>query len=73
MGLRLFAKDESAPIPRGVIMELRCDGDHGLFGAPMHRFEEDGYVAQNSAAMRAGWLDRGDVILCPDCSGKKPR
>ncbi len=73
MSLRLFCPDDSLPPPRSVVLELRCDGDHGLFPPPAQRFEQDGYVAQNAAAMRAGWLDRGQVILCPECSGKVMR
>jgi hypothetical protein len=70
MSLRLFCRDESAPIPRQVIMELSCDGDHGLFPPAPARFEQDGFIAQYAAAMKAGWLDRQDVMLGPCCSGK---
>jgi hypothetical protein len=37
-------------------------------------FHDDGYLAQHSAAMRAGWLERyaggGRLWLGPCCSGK---
>ncbi len=70
MPLRLFCPDETAPIPRAVVLELSCDGDHGLFPPAPVRFEQDGYIAKYAAAMKAGWLDRQDKIFCPECSGK---
>lgn len=68
MTLRIFSPDESAACPRPVVLELRCDGDHGLFPAPAARFERDGYIAQRAAATRDGWAIGGEVILCPECS-----
>ena len=38
MTLRLFCLDLDAPFPRAVTLELRCDGDHGLFGPPIAQF-----------------------------------
>jgi hypothetical protein len=73
MSLRLFAPDPSAPIPRRVVLELRCDGDHGLFYPPQTVFDQHSFIAQYGAAMRAGWLDRQEVVLCPECSGKGRR
>jgi hypothetical protein len=73
VSLRLFCPEPSAPPPRRVMLELRCDGDHGLFPPEPGRFERDGFVAQYGAAMQAGWLDRQEAVLCPDCSGKAAR
>lgn len=70
VGLRLICPEPDAPIPRAVVLELTCDGDHGLFPMAATRFEGSGFIAQYSAAMRAGWLDRYDKVLCPACSGK---
>jgi hypothetical protein len=71
MSLRLFCSDETAPVPRAVVLEMRCDGDHGLFPPDAARFEQHGFIAQYAAAMKAGWLDRQDSVLCPQCSGKQ--
>lgn len=78
MGLRIFCPDETAPLPRPVVLELACDGDHGMFGPPAPvRFEQDDFVKQHAAAMRAGWLEThdasGPIFLGPCCSGKRPR
>lgn len=74
MGLRLFSPDPSGPIPRRVVLELTCDGDHGLFPPTVARFEQVGFMAQHAAAMKAGWLDRNESVLGPCCSGKaRPR
>lgn len=70
MSLRLFSPDPSQPIPRRVALELTCDGDHGLFPPEPARFDQAGFIAQYAAAMAAGWLDRQEFVLCPDCSGK---
>ena len=68
MTLRLFSPDPAAPPPRPVVLELSCDGDHV---APVRaRFEQDGFIAQYAAAMKAGWLDRQETVFCPECSGK---
>jgi hypothetical protein len=70
VSLRLYVADPSQSPPRRVVLELRCDGDHGLFPAEPATFHEDGFIAQYAAAMQAGWLDRQDAMFCPDCSGK---
>ncbi len=76
MGLRIFCTDEAAPYPRPVVLELVCDGDHGLFTPEAVLFDEaDGFIAQHTTAMRAGWLEthdaRGRIFLGPCCSGKR--
>jgi hypothetical protein len=71
MSLRLLAADPSAPIPRKTILVMACDNDHGLFPPPPVKFDQDGFIAQYTAAMRAGWLDLQDCVLCPECSGKQ--
>src|SRR5579862_7515522 len=67
MSLRLLCPEPLAPIPRRIVLELRCDGDHGLFPPEPGRFDEDGFIASYSRAMQAGWLDRQDSVLCPEC------
>ena len=71
MTLLLFCPDESQPIPRQVVMELRCDGDHGLFPPQPIRFERDGYIAQRKAATLDGWVISAETVLCPECSRKR--
>ena len=73
MGLSLFCDDPSAPIPRAVVLELRCDGDHGLFPPESAQFREDGFVSAYAKAMKEGWLDRSLYWLGPCCSGKAQR
>lgn len=75
MGLRILCPDESAPFPRPVVLELTCDGDHGLFPPTPKRFEHrDGFVGEHADAMASGWLERqaprGRIFLGPCCSGK---
>ena len=77
MGLRIYCPDETARIPRPTVLELTCDGDHGLLPALSQRFDHpDGFVRQHAAAMQAGWREtfeqeRGRVFLGPCCSGKR--
>jgi hypothetical protein len=73
MSLRLVCLGILTSPPRRVVLELHCDGDHGLFPADPGHFDLGGFVANYSAAMNAGWLDRYDSMLCPDCSGKRAR
>jgi hypothetical protein len=75
MGI-LISGEETGPYPRRSWLILTCDGDHGLLPAVSQRFDQDGYIAQHAAAMRAGWKethDRGRIFLCPECSGKTVR
>src|SRR5258708_37799611 len=79
--LRILCEDDpepmskGAPYPRPVVLELTCDGEHGLFEPTRQTFwHAAGFIAQHTAAMRAGWLER--VIdgerhwFGPCCSGK---
>lgn len=70
MALRLYALDPNVPIPRPVVLEFTCTADHGLFAPRPAKFVETGFITAYQAAMRAGWLDRQDGMLCPECSGK---
>jgi hypothetical protein len=76
MGLRIFAEDPAGPLLRKTLLELVCDGDHGLFPATRARFEQENYVAQRSAATRLGWragapLTKGGMrVRGPCCPGK---
>jgi hypothetical protein len=63
--------DESAPVPREMVLELTCDGDHGLFRPPPAIFSGPGWL--NHYALAAGWRtpSKGTerLWLCPQCSG----
>lgn len=80
MGMAIYAEDEAGAPPVRTALELRCDGEHhGLFEDYRlfpQVFLQGDYVANHSAAMRAGWLERqgngGRLWLCPNCSGKLP-
>jgi hypothetical protein len=73
MGIRIFVPDEAAAIPRAVVLELTCDGDHG-FLPPAQTFAQGGFISQHDAAMRAGWKEaqgpNGRLWMGPCCSGK---
>lgn len=77
MGLRITCPNEAISKPPRVILELTCDGDHGLLPVLECFVHEDGTIEQYSAAMRAGWKEHnnshGRLFFCPQCSGKKPR
>ena len=69
MGTRIFVLDESAPIPRQTVLELTCDGEHGLFGVETFRAETGDFVEQRHAATLAGWrVQESGRILGPCCA-----
>ena len=75
MGLRITCPNEAISEPPRAILELICDGDHGLLPAPAECFvHEGGAVEQYAEAMRAGWKEHnnshGRLFFCPQCSGK---
>lgn len=75
MPLLIRAIDESAPPPRATVLELTCDGDHGLFAAEAQSFHGPSLIEQWSAAIDCGWKETRigvrRVFLGPRCSGKK--
>jgi hypothetical protein len=76
MGILIYSPDQTAPVPRHVVLKLTCDGDHGLFPPGAVVFDDpSGFVAQHHAAVTSGWLEtsdeRGRVFLGPCCSGKR--
>lgn len=75
MGMRIFCPDEDQAVPRDVVLELACDGEHGLFPPAPARFAGPGWL--NDYAMTAGWKttfrDGERVWLGPCCSGKVSR
>jgi len=63
--------DETTPIPRKVFLELACDGEHGLFGAPVARFEITGGDPRHPA-VAAGWtITANGPVYCPECRRRK--
>lgn len=78
MGLRITCPNEAISEPPRVMLELICDGDHGLLPVPVECFiHECGAIEQYAAAMRAGWKEHsnshGRLFFCPQCSSKTPR
>ena len=79
MGLPAPAQtsESTSDVEEAVILELTCDGDHGLLPVLECFVHEDGTIEQYAAAMRAGWKEHnnshGRLFFCPQCSGKKPR
>jgi hypothetical protein len=62
--LRLYP---AAYNPARVILQLTCEGDHGLFAPPAREFDEGGYTAARSAAAAAGWRRVAGRWHCPEC------
>lgn len=71
MSLLIFA-DETSPPPRAVTVQITCDGEHGLFEAPVFCSRAD-YPAARSRATREGWAETGGRFLCPQCTGRSER
>lgn len=72
MGLRLFSETAGPPWPVPIIVEMTCDGEHGLFRPEPHRFPCPTVV------YRAGWKETSGAggekcWLGPCCSGKVPQ
>jgi hypothetical protein len=72
MGIAIMS-DESAPIPRPVVISFQCDGAPACDG---YFTRVTNYPSAYSQAMRAGWLERRGadgrrLFLCPKCSGKR--
>lgn len=83
MGLEILAKP--GPIPREMILKLKCDGDHG-FLPRFDTFEGPDFMAMRSAATLLGWKESfvtsivktrdgpkatvARVFLCPECAAK---
>lgn len=65
--------DLRAGPPHPVHCRFTCDGDHGLFPAPILEFQ---YLADGqdtwSYAVRRGWLVTAARTLCQGCKGKHP-
>lgn len=62
VGVELYGLDEG-PCPRPVFLRVTCNGDHEPSARPVAVFSADGldgYIAQRSAAVRAGWRFSGD-------------
>lgn len=86
MGLEIIAKP--GPIPREMMLRLRCDGDHG-FLERFDIFEGAGFVELRAEATRMGWKEtyvtgaragrdgtKASVFrmfLCPECAGRSAR
>lgn len=80
MGLEIDAKP--GPIPRDLILRLRCDGDHG-FLERFDTFEGPDFIAMRKAATAMGWKETftlrvtttphgpkvgvARLFLCPTC------
>ena len=73
MGLSIYAVDERQPVPRDVVMRLRCDSDHGLFPVSEVFPCDPWYPTAHSRATRRGWKITSLEVLCPGCSGKQVR
>ena len=71
------AVDACGPIPRAILICLRCDGHDGqLIGGDIAVFKHpEGYIGAYGLAMKAGWKDTAHdgkrVFFGPCCSGKK--
>ena len=75
MGLRIYAVKPRGALPRKVVLELTCDGQHGFVPPTPQVFSSGGFVRQFSDAMSAGWketFNHGERrFLGPCCSGKR--
>jgi hypothetical protein len=71
------AVDACGPIPRAILICLRCDGHEGqLIGGDIAVFKHpEGYIGAYGLAMKAGWKDTAHdgkrVFFGPCCSGKR--
>lgn len=85
MGIEIDAKP--GPIPRDLILRLRCDGDHG-FLERFDTFEGADFILMRAEATRMGWKQTyglavrqtpagpkvgvARLFLCPACAKKTP-
>jgi hypothetical protein len=76
MGIRVYALDETAPVPRAVVAEIECDSDHGLFPVRVAIEGAHWWPDVHAALMADGWMYRPGTdreFLCSACSGKGKR
>jgi hypothetical protein len=76
--MQIDTAESSGPIPRSILICLRCDGHEGeLIGGDVAVFKHvGGFMGAYSLAMKAGWKDTcrsgRRIFLGPCCSGKEP-
>lgn len=68
MGIMILAKP--GPIPREMILKLRCDGDHG-FLERADTFEGGDFIEMRSAATALGWKETYIVAVTRQSHGPK--
>lgn len=81
MGIEIGLKEKRTAklkYPLGCYLKFTCDShNHRGFvkTTVSQRWDLNGYIANYSAAMKAGWKDTfrngRRVFFCPNCSGKK--
>lgn len=67
MTIRIFARDDTGP-PYDMVIELRCDGPHGLFPAQPVQWPIGADEFPRDPAYRAGWrFGENGEHFCPVC------
>lgn len=74
MSLSIYCPDESASVPKPVVLRLICDSENCPHWGAVAEFDCRCYPTARRKASELGWLirDYGDD-LCPSCSGKPCR
>lgn len=62
MGQRIYLEGAKT-----LVMELECEGSHGLFEKPKAAYRGEDYILMRQTATADGWRRSGNAWRCPGC------